>query len=109
MYSVIQAGIAHQVADQGSVGWLAVVLLYIKRKTLGANTDHTEARATVRRQNQHSLFHGNDSASQRVGVQLRRARCTPSRQKSNDLAREAVSWYAVFGGGRTFHAADRNE
>jgi hypothetical protein len=39
------------------------------------------------------------AAVQRVGVQLRRARGTRSRQKSRDLAREAVSRNAVLGGG----------
>src|SRR6266545_7528254 len=36
-------------------------------------------------------------AAQRPGVQLPRARCTRRLQKSNDLAREAVSCNTVFG------------
>jgi len=38
-------------------------------------------------------------AAERVGIQVPRARCIGSRQKSHDLAREAVSWNAVLGGG----------
>jgi hypothetical protein len=40
------------------------------------------------------------SPAQRVGVQLPRARCIGSPQKSCDLAREAVNCNAVFGGSR---------
>ena len=36
-------------------------------------------------------------AAQRIGIQLRRARCTASRQKSHDLAREAVGLHARVG------------
>jgi hypothetical protein len=43
---------------------------------------------------------GNDRAAQRVGVQLPRARRRAVSQKVYDLAREAVSWNAVFGGSR---------
>ncbi len=35
--------------------------------------------------------------AERIGIQVPRARCPGSPSKSNDLAREAVSWYAVLG------------
>jgi len=38
-------------------------------------------------------------AAERIGIQLPRARCMGSRQKPNDLAREAVCCNAVLDGG----------
>jgi hypothetical protein len=38
-------------------------------------------------------------AAQRLGVQLPRARSIACFQKTNDLAREALSWNGLFGGG----------
>jgi hypothetical protein len=40
------------------------------------------------------------------GVQLPRAHCN-NRQKANDLAREAVSWNALFGGGLPYLSFNR--
>jgi hypothetical protein len=44
------------------------------------------------------LYREGEGAAQRVGIQLPRARCTGSRQKTNDLAREAVNCNAGLGG-----------
>ena len=37
------------------------------------------------------------AAAERVGIQVPRVCCIGSRSKSDDLAREAVSWNAVLG------------
>jgi hypothetical protein len=54
-------------------------------------------------------FQVSSEAAQRVGIQLPRARCTGSRQNTNDLAREAVSCNAVLGRSlslRIYHTLD---
>src|SRR5262245_22996420 len=78
MYSVIQAGIVHQVADDGDVRGVTVlpqsliILLYINPQDGGEwSMDLSIVRSMVRGQNQHSCWPGNDSAAQRLGLERR--------------------------------------
>jgi hypothetical protein len=81
MYSVIQAGIAHQVADEGGIGRVGVVpqslivLLYTNREIVVSEhwmllTEHSMARG----QNQYLRWPGNDSATQRNRIHVARSR-----------------------------------